>query len=135
MAQPTIEAARVAFGKGGDLRRLMAWLSKKAANYRLIADNGFTTVEVLLRSPEKLENIQKLCNLQRKNYGFSRERSRGSFLPMTREEYGSPCPEAAYKVVPEKSATQCPKAAAQQRVCLCEMHDQEAYKMVLEKPA
>ena len=62
-----IEAARVAFGEGGDLHRLRAWLTKKVADYRIISANGFTAVEMLFRSPEKSENMQKLCNLQRKN--------------------------------------------------------------------
>ena len=38
---------------------------------------------------------------------------------MTREEYGVPSRETV----------------ARERVCLCEMHDQEAYKIVVEKPA
>ena len=111
----TLEAARVAFGNGGDLDRMRSWLDRKAADYRIISVGGFTSVEMLLRKPEKHENLQKLCNLQRKNFGFSREKAFDSFVPMTREEYGPP--------------------AAKDCICLCEIHDQEAFKMVTEKPA
>jgi hypothetical protein len=114
-----IEAARVAMGTGGDLHRLRAWLNKKVADHRIISANGFTTVEMLFRSPEKSYNMQQLCNAQRKNFGFSRGRSTDSFAPMSREDYG------------ELSQ----KAVARERVCLCERHDQEAFKMVTEKPA
>ena len=55
-----IEAARVAFGEGGDLHRLMAWLNKKVADHRIISVNGFTTVEMLFRLPEVGERTEAL---------------------------------------------------------------------------
>lgn len=114
-----IEGARVAFGAPGDLGRLEGWLRKKVADYRIASKDGFVVAEVLFREPLPSDNVQKLCNLQRKNFGFVRERSYDSFVPMTREEYGELTPEASTR----------------QKSCGCPNHDREAAKMIVQKPA